>query len=264
MIEACIVNEAVITIRANATNGQSLTPTFINTSLELAIIVFLLVFDLKRPDRFFYILTKPNLKSWLVWGGYILMAYGLLASLWLLYGFANGFVPPVLSWFTAILAICSACYSAFLFAQAKGRDLWQSPLFFWHLLAQAITAGSAVLLIVGAMVQTGPSLITVLVKILSISLIFALVMILGEISLAHVSEHVKRSTDLLKKGSLSGSFWGLAIGAGIMLPLILLFWSAFQDGLAYVPMVLASLFSLAGLWVFEDLWIKAGQAVPLS
>ena len=31
----------------------------------------LLVFDLKRPDRFYYLLTKPNLRSWLVLGGYI-------------------------------------------------------------------------------------------------------------------------------------------------------------------------------------------------
>ena len=29
--------------------------------------------------------------------------------------------------------MASAGYSAFLFAQARGRDFWQSPLLFWHL-----------------------------------------------------------------------------------------------------------------------------------
>ena len=38
----------------------------------LAATMLLLVFDLKRPDRFFYLLTKPNLRSWLVLGGYVL------------------------------------------------------------------------------------------------------------------------------------------------------------------------------------------------
>ena len=48
--------------------------------------VFLLVFDLKRPERFFYILIKPNPRSWLVLGGYILTLYGFLACLRLFFG----------------------------------------------------------------------------------------------------------------------------------------------------------------------------------
>src|SRR4029077_5932878 len=41
---------------------------------------------LKRPERFLYLLFKPNWRSWLVWGGFILMAHGLLAALWLVVG----------------------------------------------------------------------------------------------------------------------------------------------------------------------------------
>jgi hypothetical protein len=44
------------------------------------------------------------------------------------------------------------------------------------------------------------------------------------------------------------------------LPLLLL-WSSAD---ALLPRVFASGLALAGVWVFEDLWIKAGQAVPLS
>jgi cytochrome c biogenesis protein ResB len=29
-------------------------------------------------------------------------------------------------------------------------------------------------------------------------------------------------------------------------------------------MVIGSLLALAGLWVYEDLWVKAGQSIPLS
>ena len=42
----------------------------------LALTTGLLIWDLKRPDRFFYLLTKGNWRSWLVIGGWILMAYG--------------------------------------------------------------------------------------------------------------------------------------------------------------------------------------------
>src|SRR5499426_515742 len=54
--------------------------------LFLAVTTALLVLDLKRPERFLYLLFKPNWRSRLVWGGYILMAHGLLAVLWLLAG----------------------------------------------------------------------------------------------------------------------------------------------------------------------------------
>src|SRR5262249_41169642 len=40
----------------------------------------LLIFDLKRPDRFYYMLITPNFRSWLVFGGNILVVYGVLAA----------------------------------------------------------------------------------------------------------------------------------------------------------------------------------------
>src|SRR5262249_22977584 len=44
---------------------------------------------------------------------------------------------------TMLLAAATALYTAFLFGQAKGRDLWQSALLGPHLIVQALTAGSA-------------------------------------------------------------------------------------------------------------------------
>src|SRR5258708_3602817 len=42
--------------------------------LFLAITTGLLIGDLKRPERFWRLILAPNWTSWLVWGGYILMA----------------------------------------------------------------------------------------------------------------------------------------------------------------------------------------------
>jgi formate-dependent nitrite reductase membrane component NrfD len=225
---------------------------------------YLLVTDLKRPDRFHYVLTKPNLKSWLVLGSYILIFYTLFGAIWLLLGLIGASIPSTLFWLTAILAVGSACYSAFLFAQAKGRDLWESPLFLWHLLLQAITAGAATLIVFGVILQVGSSAMQLLGKILILSLLFSLLMILGEISLTPVSEDARRPVDLLTRGTLGGRFWGLVIILGIALPLIFLSWSGLQGSVSYGSYFLASIFSLAGLWAFENLWVEAGQAVPLS
>ena len=223
----------------------------------------LLVLDLKRPERFYYLLTKPNLRSWLVLGGYVLMFYSLLALLWLFSAIRNGSVPMVIAWLAGALGVCAACYSALLFAQAKGRDLWLSPFFVWNLLAQAVTAGAAVLLICAISLEVGADLINTLAKVLAASVALNVSIILAELYLSKATEDARRATDLLKRGPLRESFWAGAIGFGALLPLVLLIASGFRAE-ADVAYILASVFSLIGLWIFEDLWIKAGQAVPLS
>jgi Fe-S-cluster-containing dehydrogenase component/formate-dependent nitrite reductase membrane component NrfD len=228
----------------------------------LAATTALLVFDLKRPDRFFYLLTKPNFRSWLVNGTYFLLAYGALGFGWLLAGTFTGYVPSVLRWLSAALAIAAACYSAFLFAQAKGRDLWQSPVFLWHLLVQALLAGAATVLILGILMDATPEVRRPAVVILLVSLATSLAMIMGEVALPHVSEDVRIATQALTKGKLSTRFWGLAIAVGLVAPIVLAvvaLTSISSNAVEFGAAILA----LAGLWWFEELWIKAGQSVPL-
>ena len=55
-------------------------------------------------------------------------------------------VRTVLLFFGLPLSVLAAVYTAYLFAQATARDLWQNPLLPSHLFIQALLAGSAVLL----------------------------------------------------------------------------------------------------------------------
>ena len=104
----------------------------------------LLVADLKRPDRFYFLLTKGNPRSWLVRGAWILGAYALLLGVWFLAGLAkNDDLIVILMWIGVPLAVATAGYTAFLFGQAEARDLWQSPMLLWHMIAGATTAGGA-------------------------------------------------------------------------------------------------------------------------
>src|SRR5258705_1805017 len=104
----------------------------------------LLVFDLKRPERFLYLVFKPNPRSWLVLGGFILFAAGLLGALWLLAGvMSNLLALQLLAWPTAAAAAATPGHSAFLFGQAEGRAFWQSPPLLPHPPGAPLVAGAA-------------------------------------------------------------------------------------------------------------------------
>lgn len=242
---------------------DALLLNFLSPALSLiflAATMLLLVFDLKRPGRFLYLLTKPNLRSWLTLGGYILMIFGVLTSVWLVQVIVTGAVSTWVVWLTALFAIASACYSAFLFAQARGRDFWQSPLLFWQLLVQAITAGAASLILLGSSLGISVPAFFWLLNVLVIALCIELAMIWGELFLSHGGDEIKRATRLLTGGALRKQFWMVAIGAGIIAPIALILLAGGSLWFYRLACVLV----LFGLWMYESLWIKAGQAVPLS
>jgi uncharacterized membrane protein YfbV (UPF0208 family) len=101
--------------------------------------------------------------------------------------------------------------------------------------------------------------------ILLASLVVGLAMNLGEVALPHVSEDVRIATQALTAGRFSRRFWGLVICVGLVTPIVL----AALVLASAVPMAIgfaiaAAVLALAGLWWFEELWVKAGQSVPLS
>jgi len=232
----------------------------------LAATMMLLVLDLKKPGRFLFLLTKPNFNSWLVLGGYVLAIFGLLLITWLVLIFSGGLLYPWLVWLTAMFAVASAGYSAFLFAQARGRDFWQSPLLFWQLIVQAFSAGAAFFILLRGVEALTPyafmsaPLFAWLNQALIIALLASLAIILGELFMKHGTQDAMRAGALLVSGPLSRSFWIFTIGLGLVAPILLMLWPIGS----IIPNVIAALLVLAGLWMYEHLWIKAGQAVPLS
>jgi formate-dependent nitrite reductase membrane component NrfD len=224
----------------------------------LALTTALLVLDLKRPDRFHYVLLKPNPRSWLVRGAWILMAYGAVAVVWLVaaLGGSEGTlrllaVPAVL------LALGTAGYSAFLFGQAEGRDFWQSPLLLPQLLLAALMAGAASLFPIAWALGDGPHVARALAIVLIVALVGLGAVLLAELSGSHANLDVARAARLLTRGPWRARFWGGVVVAGILLPLGLV-WAGPGGTL------LAAVLALVGLWVYEDLWVKAGQSLPLS
>ena len=99
-----------------------------------------------------------NWRSWLVRGAWILAGYGAASArcgCWAgcsaRRGSSRSLAAPAV-----LLAAATAGYTAFLFGQCEGRDLWQTPLLLPTLLAQAAAAGGAAgLLLVPAVRRAG-------------------------------------------------------------------------------------------------------------
>ena len=225
----------------------------------LALTMALLVFDLKRPDRFHYILLKPNWRSWLVLGAWILMAYGVVAALWLAGGLAGN--PTLPRWLAApgvLLGAGAAGYSAFLFGQAEGRDFWQSPMLLWDLLVGALIAGAASLMLAGLALGYQAAGLDDLAVGLFLSLAAKTTLVLFEHLGSHGNQDVQCAARLLTRGALAGRFWSGAVIGGLLVPVLFLFYGGALGA------AVAAVLSLAGQWLYEDLWVRAGQSVPLS
>ncbi|MCI0546114.1 MAG: polysulfide reductase NrfD [Candidatus Rokubacteria bacterium] len=230
----------------------------------LALTTALLVLDLKRPERFLYIFLKPNWRSWLVLGGWILLGLGGVGTLWLLAGLTGSTdTLAVLAWPLVLLALAAAGYSAFLFGQAEGRDFWQSPLVLPHLLAAALAAGSAALLLT-ALALDGVGRTAAALRVgLFLSLLLVALFLAAELGGRHPSGDAARAAELLRRGALSSWLWGGVVLAGLVLPGLLLLLPA-DATIAGGAWGLGAVLALAGLWVWEDLWVRAGQSAPLS
>lgn len=216
----------------------------------LALTGAVLIWDLEHPTRFTYIFRRPQWRSWLVRGAVAITAYGLVLAVHLLASIvdASGFRE----WLAIAglpAAVAAAVYTAYLFAQARARDLWQSPLLPPHLLVQALLAGAAALLPFAHWLAPGS--IGAFEWLLAGSALAHVVMVAGEITLTHPTAHAKLATWELKRGRFARWFWP---GAALVL----------VAALAPVIGVVAVPLALIGLLLHEHAYVQAGQAVPLA
>ncbi|HSK72021.1 MAG TPA: NrfD/PsrC family molybdoenzyme membrane anchor subunit [Pyrinomonadaceae bacterium] len=225
----------------------------------LALTGILLIKDLGRPDRFLYVLFRPQWRSWLSRGAYIITAYGGILTLWLLASFLGyenilKYIEP----FGIVLALLSAVYTAFLFAQAKGRDFWQSPMLGLHMLIHSLMAGFAVFLLSSLFLRLNTGLLAVLAFLSVAALIFHLLTLAIELTMTHATDDAHAVVKMITRGTFSRRFWIGMILLGNILPILLLFIGRTWE------LSLAGILILVGLYFAQHIWVKAPQMIPLS
>jgi len=231
--------------------------------LFTALTTVLLVWDLDHKERFLRVVFTPQSKSWLARGAFILIGYsGLCGLFWMAAVFGLASASAILLWPTVLVGFCAAAYTAFLFGQCEGRDLWQSPLLPAHLIVQALLCGSAVLALLPDPLGGSAAARAFAASSLVVCLGFHLIMLLGEVAMPHTTDNARYGARLMTHGPFARAFWGGAVLLGGILPLGLLGGAFLLGGL--VGIGLASVLALAGLLIFEWCFVMAGQSVPNS
>ena len=267
LVTKAISSGALLVGGLAAVTGHADERGFVGIALPIVALVFaaatgvLLIADLKQPKRFYYLFTRPQWGSWIVRGAFILLGYGLLASLWLLGGLLDS--PAIIRAVaipTVLFGSATAGYTAFLFGQCEGRDFWQTPLLLPTLLAQAGAGGAAVGLIVASFYDLSHNLLTTMTWLLLGSVLALAFLIWTELS-SKGTMHVELAQRAMTHGDYKLRFWGsvlvglVAAGALAILALVV-----DKPVLAMVGGVAA----LIGVALYEDAFVRAGQSVPLS
>jgi len=239
----------------------------------------LLIWDLEHPERFHLIFTRPQWKSWLVKGAFIIAGYSLVLLVHFIVGIVGrrpaqsdnlisfpagvaAWAASLLTWLTLAgipLAVLTAVYTAYLFAQAKARDMWQNPLLPPHLLLQALLLGSASLLPFAAWLE--PAAVSPLLSTLAITSLIHLLMIWGEVSLSHPTAHARVAVWEMVSGRFRHDFWigvSTSLLGGLLAALAAFEVLAPSFGIGAVPI------ALIGMMLFESAYVQAGQSVPLA
>jgi formate-dependent nitrite reductase membrane component NrfD len=244
-----------VDLGAGARAMQILGPRIALTFLALT--GALLVGDLKRPERFWTILSRPQWKSWLARGAVIISAYAISLVAWIALMIAGADrALALLAPLVLVLAGLTAAYTAWLFDQCEARDLWQTRLLLPHLLLHALGAGAAVLVLIMAL--SGAPLSTALRDIFLIGVLGTGVIALADgLGLSpHRTANGAAAAHALTRGSQARRFW-TAMALGVVLPLPLAFAGS-------IGLVIAAVLGLAGWWLHGHAFVLAGQGPPIS
>ncbi len=234
----------------------------------LLLTVILLIKDLAQPKRFLNVLLRPQWKSWLARGAYIMVIFTVIAGLWWLFEGAAylgwlaaesaASLRTIASWITFPLALGVVVYSAFLLGQAEGRDMWQSPLLPFELLAQSFVVSSGTFLALGLLIPLPPALQGFLSLVFPISLAGNLVLLLAnKLAMPFASEVALLASREITHGHYRNYFWWGGIALGHVFPL-----AAFLLFPAIVPLL--ALAAVVGLFFYEYAFVMAPQRIPNS
>ena len=221
----------------------------------------LLVWDLRQPTRFYYLITRANRRSWLVKGAAVLGAFAAVCAAWFVAGVVGSIgALQVLAAPAALLGAATAGYTAFLFAQCEGRDLWQTPLVLPTLLAQAVTAGGAGYAVMELAVE-GPD--REVAQWVLLAGVLATAALIGAEILSRGTAHVEAAVAAMTRGRYARQFWAGGVGLGLAVPAVLVAVALAADS-GPVLAAVAGICAVAGMWFYEDSFVRAGQSVPLS
>src|SRR6266508_3451603 len=234
----------------------------------MLITTILLIKDLSQPKRFLNILFRPQWKSWVARGAYIMVTFTAVAGLWwLIEGAAYlgwlpaefiGSIRPIVAWIVFPFALGVVIYTAFLLGQAEGRDMWQNSLLPFQLIAQSMMVASGMFLNVNLLVSFPVDLHALLLTLFPASIAINLLLTLAGKFNSFASEVAMLAHREMTHGRFHNHYWLGGITLGHIIPLVLFF--AFSTFALPITVVC----TLVGLFFYEYAFVMAPQHIPNS
>jgi len=229
--------------------------------------VILLIKDLSQPKRFLNILLRPQWKSWVARGAYIMVTFTAVAGLWWLLeaftfwnilpaDFAAG-IRTVAGWIVFPFALGVVIYTAFLLGQAEGRDMWQSNLLPFQLLAQSAMVASGVFFTLNLFVDFPANLTALLTALFPASIAINLLLTFAGKLNSHPTNTALLASREMTKGKFRNHYWWGGIALGHVVPLVLMITIA-------PALPVAVLATMVGLFFYEYAFVMAPQHIPNS
>lgn len=212
------------------------------------------------PMKSWRAILRPD-RSWISRGLISIVIFvptGGLVLLDVLFNWSGGGMLGKLAQAAAVLSsLLVMTYQGFAMSHSSAIALWNSALMPVASLVYALTSGAAVTLALSQFFDGVDSL-----ALSKVVMIFVAVTLLLLLSLLHASYHgtagARQSLDLLLKGKFAKPFLSLVFGAGVALPLLLLWLS----GDSILGGLLAAIGVLAGFYTFRLLIFRAGVFEP--
>jgi formate-dependent nitrite reductase membrane component NrfD len=233
----------------------------------MLITTILLIKDLSQPKRFLNILLRPQWKSWVARGAYIMVTFTAVAGLWWLLeaGVFWNILPadfvasirPIASWIVFPFALGVVIYTAFLLGQAEGRDMWQNNLLPFQLLAQSAMVASGVFFALSAFIQFPANLTSLLAVLFPASIAVNLLLTFAGKLNSFPTDTAMLASREMTHGKFRNHYWLGGIALGHVIPLVLM--------IAFAPALpVAVLATLVGLFFYEYAFVMAPQYIPNS
>ena len=186
-----------------------------------------------------------------------------LTTTYLLVEFFFCNIPSFIAWLTLVFAFLAAVYTAFLFAQAKARDFWQSPLLPFEMIIHSLLTGSAMFyLLLKYLIDDDLTNITVVADpLINLDLIFVgaaistLLFAIAEVTIHHPTTDSHHVAMELRSGKWALTYWTGVVFAGIG-PLFI------NTSASLIPIV--PIVAIIGVFLLNRAWVYAPQEVKLS
>lgn len=192
----------------------------------VAIGTALLVFDLgqglKKPWLLIGLLS--NFSSVMTWGVYILSAFIMIGLVVAFFAWKKKDIPKILMHLGAFLALATGMYTGLLVAVVKAIPFWNTLVMPVLFVVSALSTGLSITTIVGHLLEKGlhtdEHKVTKMHMVLVATELVVIAIFLGLMLSGSNGEVAKTSAEMLISGSLAIPFWGVLIGLGLVLPLL--------------------------------------------